>query len=163
MFKYIFITSAAFRFNYLRLILVRYIFIQRHCLHKYEASSHQGGFHLQNKTNDDVRLFQIKSQPFHYFPTGLKTVFSNLNLLRIVRCGLKKITKAGLKAFANYISLQSNKIEHFGHNLLEEPLKNIKYLHFSDSQCINENLSSDFKHILRQNCPPRPQALLLYT
>lgn len=59
------------------------------------------GTHLSAKRNDDVNVFSIRNKPCRFLPSGIGSLFRNLEGLEIYRAGLKAITKEDLKQFPN--------------------------------------------------------------
>lgn len=59
------------------------------------------GKHLSAKQNDDVNVFSVRNKPCRFLPSGIGSLFKNLQGLEIYRAGLKAITKEDLKQFPN--------------------------------------------------------------
>ncbi|KAL7012802.1 hypothetical protein ACKWTF_015059 [Chironomus riparius] len=72
-------------------------------------------------TNDDVLGFYAEDQVLHYFPKNLDKFFKNIELIRIMACGLKEVHQADFKPFRNLTLLQirDNKIKIIEEGLFE--------------------------------------------
>lgn len=78
------------------------------------------GYHLEEGTDDLVTSFYAHSNRVSFFPKRLKTIFKNINYIRISSAQLEEIKKEDLQEFGKnllYLSLRENQIEYLESDL----------------------------------------------
>lgn len=59
------------------------------------------GYHLSEKTNDDVKYFLSANKKVNFFPRNLTNFFKNIETVYIHNTDIKEITKSDLEPFGN--------------------------------------------------------------
>lgn len=143
-----------------------------------------GGTHLARKQNDDVNVFSIRNKPCRFLPSGIGSLFKNLQGLEIYRAGLKAITKEDLKQFPNlrvlwiyandlltlpsgllehnlklnYISFWNNNINSIADDIFD-PLEGLERVILKENSCISRNAVNrtqvtELKLKIAEKCKP---------
>lgn len=90
------------------------------------------GYHLQGKTNDDVKYFKAYSKRVSFFPRGIKKVFKNIENIYFNLAQLQEITKEDLHEFGDslkFLALDRNQIEFLESDLFSYN-KNLENVYF---------------------------------
>lgn len=87
--------------------------------------------HLKGRTNDDVKVLAIDSQPYDKVPKDITNFFPNIETLLIQDCQMTNISNIDLKPFTKLkqLSLYSNSLEAIESNLFEF-VPDVVYINF---------------------------------
>lgn len=140
--------------------------------------------HLINRTNSDVKQFDVQNQLVGFVPLGIGNFFPYLNYFRMYTTNLKEISKEDLQQFPNLeaIVLDSNKIEVIEADLFEntpklvyvdfrynsimsvgptifDSLTRLKSAYFNGNLCISASYTTasemtTLRQMLPFKCPP---------
>lgn len=142
------------------------------------------GTHLTTKQNEDVNVFSVRNKPCRFLPSGIGSLFKNLEGLEIYRAGLKAITKEDLKQFPNLrvLWIYANDLQTLPSGLLEnspklisisfwnnninsiaadvfDTLEDLQRLTLKENSCISRNAVNrsqlnDLKMKIAKKCKP---------